>query len=75
MSHPDGRLPERTLTEIERAEDDIERAIVTATKRGVTTEEMALILSDYVEDLEDLGRVPTGWDGDDGANHGSVTGP
>ena len=61
MSHPDGRQPERTLAEIERAETRIENVIVESENRGVSTVEMAGLLLDYAEDLRVMGRAPPGW--------------
>ena len=66
-------LPERELTEIERFEDAIESAIVASAKRGVTAAELRLVLADYVDDLDELGRVPNGWDG--GGNNIGTSGP
>jgi hypothetical protein len=62
-------LAERELAEIERFEEAIESALVASAKRGVTAAELRLVLADYVDDLEELECVPSGWDG------GNSTGP
>ena len=56
-------LPERELAEIERFEVAIESAIVASAKRGLTAAELRLVLADYVDDLDELGGVPNGWNG------------